>query len=91
MEREYRVEVAKLREENEDKTLDIERLHGRINTLEAAFHTYRDSHVETLHAAHSIVTASLVVRSMILGVIAITAMIGGLSATYEIISRMFKE
>lgn len=85
IERESRDEMRVLRESNDEKSLEIERLKSRVNTIETEFHTYREANLATLQAAQAIVAASMAVRGMILGVIAITAMIGGISATWEIL------
>lgn len=90
VEREYRQELLRLRDENEEKSVEIERLHGRVSALELSFAQYQESHRETLRSAHSIVNAGMVFRSIILGIIAVTAMIGGLSATFEILKKVLR-
>ena len=91
IEREYRAALVDLQKENEEKSLLIERLQGRIGLLESDFHNYRETHVETLKSAHSIVNASIVVRGMIVGMTIILALIGGLATTVEVLKGMFQK
>jgi hypothetical protein len=85
VEREYRAEIRQLREESDQKTVEITRLEARLANVEARFESYRDSNCETLNAAKMIVNAGMVFRWAIIGIVGITAAIGGISAAMETI------
>jgi len=89
IERESRDEMRVLRESNDEKSLEIERLKSRVNTIEMEFHTYRENNKETLKSAQKIVSAGLVIRGMLMMVVALVAMIGGIPATWETLKGWF--
>jgi chromosome segregation ATPase len=85
VEREYRAEIRQLREESDQKTVEITKLEARLANVEARFESYRDANHETLTAAKMIVHAGMVFRYAIIGIVGITAAIGGISAVMETI------
>ena len=91
VEREYRDALRKLQDENEQKSLLLERLQSRVGLLENDFHHYRETHSETLKSAHSIVNAGVVVRGMIIGTTVVLALIGGIASTIEIFKGLFQK
>lgn len=91
VEREYRAEIRQLREESDQKTVEIMKLETRLAAVEARFESYRESNQETLTAAKMIVHAGMVFRYAIIGIVGITAAIGGVSAAMETIKAWLQK
>lgn len=83
LDREHRAEIRQLREESDRKSVEITKLEARLASVEARFESYRESNRETLTAAEMIVHAGLALRYTIIGVVGITAAIGGIGAAME--------
>ena len=79
VEREYRAEIRQLREEAHEKDQKIAELQTEITQIQ----TWQKVHEPTLSAAIMVVNAGLVFRYIIVGVVGITAAIGGVSAMME--------
>lgn len=81
IEREYRAEIRQLREEAHEKDRKIDELQTEITQIL----TWQKVHEPTLSAAIMIVNAGLVFRYLIIGIVGITAAIGGISAMAEVL------
>ena len=81
VEREYRAEIRQLREEAHAKDQEIRALENEITQIK----TWQHVHEPTLSAAIMIVNAGLVFRYVIVGIVGITAAVGGVSAMMEAI------
>lgn len=79
VEREYRAEIRQLREEAHEKDRKISELETEITQIL----TWQKIHEPTLSAATMIVNAGLVFRYLIIGIVGMTAAVGGVSAMME--------
>jgi hypothetical protein len=85
VEREYRAELRQLRDENHGKDIEISALKAEI----AGIREWMKGNDETLTAAKMIVSAGLVFRYVIIGIVGITAAIGGMAAAMETLRAWF--
>ena len=81
VEREYRAEIRQLREEETRKDLEIAELKAEISTIRE----WQNSKEKVLLAAEQIVSAGTVFKWIIGSIIGTTMLIGGVSASIEII------
>lgn len=86
VEREYRAEIRQLREEQTHKNLEIAELKAEISAIKE----WQKSKEKVLLAADQLVSAGAAFKWIIGAIIGATMLIGGISASIEIIKAWIK-
>ncbi len=86
VEREYRAEIRQLREEENDKDMQISELKAELSMIRE----WQRDKEETLQAAKIIVHAGTALKFTIMILIGVTAAIGGIAASMEAFRAWFR-